>query len=71
MFDEYSKDAGLSAEADMNRIMKSGLDILQEETTQRFSRLKELDQDFDWLLDISALLSCNSHCCVVPSSRSK
>ena len=29
---------------------------------QRFSRLKELDQDFGWLLDTTALLSSNEQC---------
>ena len=42
--------------------MKSGQDRLQGEMRQIFSRLKELDQVFGWLLvDITALLSCNVH----------
>ena len=59
MPDEVTRDAGLDAVTEMNRMMKSGLDRLQEEMRQRFSRLKELDQDFGWLLDTTALLSSN------------
>ena len=47
----------LSAEEEIVRIMKSILDRLQQEMTTRFTRLKDLNFKFGFLLDVDKLLN--------------
>ena len=54
---ELARDAGLSAEEEIVRIMKSILDRLQQEMTTRFTRLKDLNFKFGFLLDVDKLLN--------------
>jgi hypothetical protein len=54
---ELSRDAGLSAEEEIIRTMKSVLDRLLQEMTTRFTRLKDLNSKFGFLLDITALFN--------------
>ena len=53
---ELAQDEGLSAEQEAVRIMKSALDRLNQEMTTRFTRLKDLDLKFGFLLNIDGLL---------------
>ena len=53
---ELARDAGLSAE-EIVRIIKSILDRLQQEMTTRFTRLKDLNFKFGFLLDVDKLLN--------------
>ena len=48
---ELSRDAGLSAEQEIKRVLKSILDRLQQEIVARFSRLEDMDSKFGFLLD--------------------
>jgi hypothetical protein len=53
---ELARDSGWSAEEEIIRVMKSILDRLQQEITTRFTRLRDLDSKFGFLLDIENLL---------------
>ena len=53
---EVAEDAGLSAEEEIVRIMKSVLDRLQQEMKTRFTRLNDLNFKFGFLLDVDRLL---------------
>lgn len=48
---ELARDAGLSADEDLNRIMRSVIDKLAE-LSGRFKRLTDLDRMFGFLLDL-------------------
>ena len=54
---ELIRDAGLSSEEEIVRIMKSVFDRLQQEMSTRFLRLKDLNTKFGFLLDVKTLLS--------------
>jgi hypothetical protein len=54
---ELVRDAGLSSEEEIVRIMKSVFDRLQQEMSTRFLRLKDLNTKFGFLLDVKTLLS--------------
>lgn len=51
-----AKDDGLSAEEKIYRVMKSALDRLDSEIDKRFVRLKEVENNFGFLLDLQTLL---------------
>lgn len=53
---ELAQDSGLSAEEEVDRVMKSVLDRFQQETTTRFTRLHDLNSKFGFLLDVQTLL---------------
>ena len=57
---ELAQDAGLSTEEEIVRIMKSILDRLQQEMT-RFTRLKDLNFKFGFLLNVDKLLKDDDH----------
>lgn len=54
---ELARDAGLSAEEEIVRVMKSAFDHFQQEMSTRFLRLKDLNTKFGVLLDVKTLLS--------------
>ncbi|CAM1327697.1 Uncharacterised protein r2_g3670 [Pycnogonum litorale] len=54
---ELARDAGLSSEEEIVRVMKNVFDRLQHEMSTRFSRLKDLNNKFGFLLDVKTLLS--------------
>ena len=54
---ELKRDAGLSPEEEIVRVMKNVFDRLQQEMSTRFSRLKDLNAKFGFLLDVKTLLS--------------
>ena len=54
---ELKRDAGLSPEEEIVRVMKNVFDRLQQEMSTRFSRLKDLNTKFGFLLDVKTLLS--------------
>ena len=54
---ELKRDAGLSPEEEIVRVMKNVFDRLQQEMSTRFSRLKDLNTKFRFLLDVKTLLS--------------
>ena len=54
---ELGGDAGLSSEEEIVRVMKNVFDRLQQEMSTRFSRLKDLNTKFGFLLDVKTLLS--------------
>ena len=54
---ELARDAGLSSEEEIVRVMKSVIDRLQQEMTTRFLRLKDLNTKCGFLLDVKTLLS--------------
>lgn len=49
---ESCRDAGLSAEQELNRIFKSIIDQLVQEMSNRFSRLQDLENKFGFLLEM-------------------
>ncbi|KAG8238966.1 hypothetical protein J437_LFUL018705 [Ladona fulva] len=53
---ELARDAGLSSEEEIVHVMKNIFDRLQHEMSTRFSRLKDLNTKFGFLLDIKTLL---------------
>jgi len=53
---ELARDAGLTAEQEVIRVLKSILDRLVSEMTDRFSRLRDLNTQFGFLLDTKSLL---------------
>ncbi len=57
MLGETGDDAGLSAENEMQRLLKGTLDRMHTEMGERFNRLCNLDARFGFLLDIKELLS--------------
>ena len=50
---ELSRDAGLSAEQEIKRVLKSILDRLHQEIVTHFSRLEDMDSKFGFLLDVT------------------
>ena len=59
MPDELSLDAGLSAEQEIKRVLRSILDRLHQEILTRFSRLDDMNSKFGFLLDVTNLLNNN------------
>ncbi len=55
MADENSRDAGLTAKEEMERVMKGTLDSLHREMDERFARLHDTDAKFGFLLDVEGL----------------
>uniref|UniRef100_UPI00358F7EF6 zinc finger MYM-type protein 1-like n=1 Tax=Myxine glutinosa TaxID=7769 RepID=UPI00358F7EF6 len=55
MADENSRDAGLTAKEEMERVMKGTLDRLHREMDERFARLHDTDAKFGFLLDVEGL----------------
>lgn len=55
MAGESTRDAGLTAKEELERVMKGTIDRLQQEMNDRFVRLLETDDKFGFLLDIEAL----------------
>jgi hypothetical protein len=53
---ELARDAGLSAEEEVVRVLKSVLDRFQQEIRTRFIRLNDLNSKFGFLLDVDNLL---------------
>ena len=54
---ELKRDAGLSPEEEIVRVMKNVFDRPKQEMSTRFFRLKDLNTKFGFLLDIKTLLS--------------
>ncbi|GBL90465.1 hypothetical protein AVEN_179398-1 [Araneus ventricosus] len=54
---ELARDAGLSAEEEIDRIMKSVLDTIKQEIKSRFTRLNDLNSKFGFLLDVKKLFN--------------
>ncbi|XP_053119697.1 52 kDa repressor of the inhibitor of the protein kinase-like [Hemicordylus capensis] len=52
---EKSRDVGLTAREEMERVMKGTLDRLNRELGERFTRLHDTDAKFGFLLDIEGL----------------
>lgn len=52
---ENSRDAGLSAKEEMERVMKGTLDRLHREMDERFTRLHDTDAKFRFLLNVEGL----------------
>ena len=50
MPDELSLDAGLSAEQEIKRVLRSILDGLHQEVLTRFSRLDDMNSKFGFYL---------------------
>ncbi|XP_072129186.1 zinc finger MYM-type protein 1-like [Mobula birostris] len=55
MANENSRDAGLTAKEEMERVMKGTLDRLHREMDERFARLHDTDAKFGFLLDVKGL----------------
>ena len=55
MADENSRDAGLTANEEMERVMKGTLNRLHREMDERFARLQDTDTKFGFLLDVMRL----------------
>ena len=53
---ELARDAGLTAEQEMCGVLKSLLDSLVSEMSDRFSRLRDLNSQFGFLLNTKSLL---------------
>ena len=54
---ELARDAGLSAEEEIVRVMKNVIDRFKQEVKTRFTRLRDLNSKFRFLLDVSDLLN--------------
>ena len=54
---EVARDAGLSAEEEITRVLIGILDRLRQEITTHFTRLKDLDAKFGFLLDVQNLFA--------------
>ncbi|GBM86780.1 hypothetical protein AVEN_203256-1 [Araneus ventricosus] len=50
-----AREAGLSAEEEIDRIMKSVIEAIHQEIKSRFTRLNDLNSKFGFLLDIEKL----------------
>ena len=55
MADENSRDAGLTAKEEMERVMKGTLGRLDREMDERFAHLHDTDTKFGFLFDIEGL----------------
>ena len=55
MAGENSRDAGLTAKEEMERVMKGTLDRLHRKMVERFARLHDTDTKFGLLLDVEGL----------------
>ena len=56
---ELACDTAFSAEDEIMRIMKGVLDRLNMEITTRFTRLRNLDNKFGFILDAKGLMHCD------------
>ncbi|GBM76285.1 hypothetical protein AVEN_81837-1 [Araneus ventricosus] len=54
---KLARDAGLSAEEEIDHLMKSVLDAIQQEIKLRFARLNDLNSKFGFLLDVEKLFN--------------
>ncbi|GBM02812.1 hypothetical protein AVEN_51997-1 [Araneus ventricosus] len=54
---DLARDAGLSAEEEIDRITKSVVDVIQQEIKSRFTRLNDLNSKFGFLLDVENLFN--------------
>ena len=54
---EDARDAGLTMEDELNRVIKLAIDTLAQEIDDRSKRFRELKSCFGFLLDINSLLS--------------
>lgn len=52
---ENSRDTGLTAKEEMERVMKGTLDRIHNEMKERFVRLNDIDSKFGFLLDVKTL----------------
>lgn len=57
---EKAADSGLSAEQEIDRIMKEAIDRLIQELKTRFMRLNDVDEKFGFLLNVEELLADTS-----------
>ncbi|GBN36644.1 hypothetical protein AVEN_51920-1 [Araneus ventricosus] len=57
MPEEFARNAGLSAEEEIDRIMKSVLDAIQQEIKSRFTRLNDSNSKFGFLVDVEKLFN--------------
>ena len=57
MADENSRDSGLTAKEEMERVMKGTLDSLHREMDERFARLHDTDAKFGFLLDVEGCVT--------------
>ncbi|GBL87913.1 hypothetical protein AVEN_192080-1 [Araneus ventricosus] len=57
MLGELARDAGLSADEEIDRTMQSVLDAIQQEIKSRFTRLNDLHSKFGFLLDVEKLFN--------------
>ena len=60
---ELFRDAGLSAEQEINRVLKSILDRLHQEIVTRFLQLEYMDSKFSFLLDVTNSDDALAHHC--------
>ncbi|KAJ8045247.1 hypothetical protein HOLleu_08215 [Holothuria leucospilota] len=58
MSSENSRDTGLTAKEEMERVMKGTLDRLNREMDDRFQRLHDTDSKFGFLLNVHGLCYC-------------
>ncbi|GBM36121.1 hypothetical protein AVEN_230400-1 [Araneus ventricosus] len=54
---ELTRDAGLSTEEEIDRIMRSVLDAIQQEIKSRLTRLNDINSKFGFLLDVKKLFN--------------
>ena len=54
---ELARDAGLSAEEEIVRVIKNVIDRFKQEVKTRFTRLRDLNSKFGFLLNISNFLN--------------
>ncbi|GBN34933.1 hypothetical protein AVEN_210915-1 [Araneus ventricosus] len=52
---ELTRDAGLSTEEEIDRIMRSVLDAIQQEIKSRLTGLNDINSKFGFLLDVKKL----------------
>ncbi|GBN11866.1 hypothetical protein AVEN_202165-1 [Araneus ventricosus] len=69
MVGEKSQEAGLSARNEMERVMKSTLDLIHMEINERHFNLNEMDLKFRFLLNVEELFY--GHNTDVPMENSK
>ena len=58
---ELAHDEGLAMQADLQRVMLQCVDRLVSEMVSRFKRLKMMDDQFEFLLDVEELCYGNQH----------
>ena len=57
-YGEKTHDSGLTAEEELERVLKCSIDRFLQEVETRFSRLNSLNEKFGYFLDIENLLNC-------------